>query len=164
MANATSVTQSQIRLKMSEFLAEYGLLLMLILLFLLFTSLNSHFLTLANMTTLLTQNAAMMIVAVGMTFAIISQNIDLSPASLIALSGTIMGLVFTGTGSIILAILASFIAAILVEIFNVVLIAKVGINPLIVTLACWIWARGLAISLTGAESISLRDPFIDFMN
>jgi ribose/xylose/arabinose/galactoside ABC-type transport system permease subunit len=44
------------------------------------------------------------------------------------------------------------------------LIAKVGINPLIVTLACWIWARGLAVSLTGAESISVQHPFIDFMN
>ncbi len=32
------------------------------------------------------------------------------------------------------------------------------------TLAAWIWARGLAISLTGASSILIRDPLIDFMN
>ena len=144
--------------------AEYGLLIILIALSALFTALNPRFLTLANVTTLLAQNSAMMIVAVGMTFAIISQNIDLSPASLIALSGTVMGIVFTASGSILLGIAAAFITAIVVEVFNAILVARVGINPLIVTLACWIWARGLAVSLTGAESISVQQPFIDFMN
>lgn len=152
------------RFSFGDLLAEYGLLLMLLVLFLLFTALNPRFLTLANLTTLLSQNSAMMIVSVGMTFAIISQNIDLSPASVIALSGTILGLVFVATGSILLAILGAFVTAILVDVFNAFLIAKVGINPLIVTLACWIWARGLAVSLTGAESISVQHPFIDFMN
>jgi len=165
VASATHVAQANgMRLKLGRLLAEYGLLFMLIVLFLLFTSLNSRFLTLANMTTLLAQNSAMMIVAVGMTFAIISQDIDLSPASLIAISGTAMGLVFVTTGSIVLAIIAAFVTAVVVELFNAVLIAWVGINPLIVTLACWIWARGLAVSLTGAESISVQSPFIDFMN
>lgn len=144
--------------------AEYGLLIILIALSALFTALNPRFLTLANVTTLLAQNSAMMIVAVGMTFAIISQNIDLSPASLIALSGTVMGIVFMASGSILLGIAAAFITSIIVEVFNAILVARVGINPLIVTLACWIWARGLAVSLTGAESISVHHPFIDFMN
>lgn len=149
---------------MSKLLAEYGLLVMLVVLFILFTALNARFLTLANITTLLSQNAAMMMVAVGMTFAIISRNIDLAPASIIALSGTVLGLVFTATGSLILAIAAGFATAITVEVFNALLIARVGINPLIVTLTCWIWARGLAVSVTGAESISVQHPFIDFMN
>ncbi|MCA0453619.1 MAG: ABC transporter permease [Chloroflexi bacterium] len=166
MASATSGTQSPYRLqgRAGALVAEYGLLLILIVLFVLFNALNPRFLTLANMTTLLTQNSAMMIVSVGMTFAIISKHIDLSPASLIALSGTIMGIVFAASGSIILAIAAAFVTAVFVEVFNAILIARVGINPLIVTLASWIWARGLAVSLTGAESISVQHPFIDFMN
>lgn len=148
----------------SRLVAEYGLLLMLIVLIIVFSQLNSRFFTLANLTTLLNQNAAMMIVAVGMTFAIISRNIDLAPGSLIALSGTALGMTFTATESIVLALLAGFLTAIVVELFNAVLIARAGINPLIVTLACWIWARGLALGLTGANSIVIRDPFIDFMN
>lgn len=150
--------------EVSHLVAEYGLLLMLALLMLLFSALNRRFFTLANLTTLLDQNAAVMIVSVGMTFAIISRNIDLAPGSLIALSGAAVGLAFAGTGSIVLGILAGFVVAILVELFNGVLIARVGINPLIVTLACWIWARGIALGLTGADSILVRDPFIDFMN
>lgn len=152
------------RTSISRFIAEYGLLVMLVALVALFAALNPTFLTLANITTLLQQNAALLIISVGMTFAIISRNIDLAPASLIALSGTVMGLVFVGTGNIGLSILAAFVTAVVVQLFNGWLITQLDINPLIVTLACWIWARGLAVSLTSADSIVIRDPFIDFMN
>lgn len=157
-------SQNNTRQNISHFIAEYGLLMMLVVLIVIFTGLNTRFLTLANLTTVLSQNAPMLIVSVGMTFAIISRNIDLSPGSVIALSGTIIGLVFTATGNIYLGILAGFSTAILVDLFNGWLVAQVGINPLIVTLACWIWARGFALGLTGADSIVIRDPFIDFMN
>jgi ribose transport system permease protein len=159
----TSLTVSR-SLSLRRLIAEYGLLIALIALVILFTALNPRFLTLANITTMLEQNSALLIIAVGMTFAIISRNIDLAPASIIALSGVMMGLVYTSTGNIILAILAGFAVAIAVELLNAALIVKGGINPLIVTLACWIWARGLAVSLTGANSIPLRDPLIDFIS
>jgi ribose/xylose/arabinose/galactoside ABC-type transport system permease subunit len=142
-------------------LADYGLLGALALLIVLFSALNPRFLTLANLTTLLEQNAALFIIAVGATFAILSQNIDLSPASVLALAGVLLGLTFQATGSLLLAILAGFAGAVVVELFNAVLIVRGGINPLIVTLACWIWARGLAVSLTGANSIPVRDPLLD---
>ena len=142
-------------------LADYGLLGALVVLMILFTVLNPRFLTLANLTTLLEQNAALFIIAVGATFAILSQNIDLSPASVLALAGVLLGLTFQATGSLALAILAGFVGAIAVELLNALLIVRGGINPLIVTLACWIWARGLAVSLTGANSISVRDPLLD---
>jgi ribose/xylose/arabinose/galactoside ABC-type transport system permease subunit len=147
-----------------RFVAEYGLLIALIALVMLFASLNPRFLTVANLTTMLEQNSALMIVAAGMTFAIISRNIDLAPASIIALSGVLIGLVYQSTGSIGLAIVAGFAGAVLVELLNAVLIVRGGINPLIVTLACWIWARGLAVSLTGANSISVRTPLTDFIS
>ncbi len=152
------------RAAIGDLLAEYGLLLMLAVLMLIFAALNPRFLTVANFLTLIEQNSALFIISVGMTFAIISRNIDLAPGSLIALCGTIIGLVFTSTGSILLGLLAGFAAAIVIEVFNAFLIAKLGINPLIVTLAAWIWARGLAVSLTGAHSILVRDPLISFFN
>jgi ribose transport system permease protein len=141
--------------------ADYGLVGALLLLILLFSALNPRFLTLANLTTLLEQNTALFIIAVGATFAILSQNIDLAPASVLALSGVILGLTFQATGNLWLALLAGLVAALAVELLNALLIVRGGINPLIVTLACWIWARGLAVSLTGANSISVRDPFLD---
>src|SRR3954469_1706608 len=117
------------RQSFSRFFAEYGLVVMLALLLIIFTVLNPNFLTVANFTTLFEQNTVLFIISVGMTFAIISRNIDLSPGSLIALCGTITGIVFTNTGSIWLGILAGFVAAIVIEVFNAFLIAKVSINP-----------------------------------
>lgn len=147
-----------------RFLGAYGLLVMLAVLFVIFSIVNQNFLSLANFKALLEQNAALAIVAVGMTFALISRNIDLAPGSLIALAGVIIGLVYTATGNIWISLVAGIIAAIVVDLFDGVLIAKAGIDPLIVTLAAWIWVRGLAVSLTQANSIVIRDPFIDFMN
>lgn len=157
LSSATNVRPARWR----EWLASYGLLGALVVLMILFTALNPRFFTLANLGTMLEQNAPLFIIAVGATFAIISQNIDLSPASVLALAGVALGLVFQATGSLLLGIIAGFAAAIAVELFNAVLIVRGGINPLIVTLACWIWARGLAVSFTGANSILVRDPALD---
>ena len=157
LSSATNVRPARWR----EWLASYGLLGALFVLMILFTALNPRFFTLANLGTMLEQNAPLFIIAVGATFAIISQNIDLSPASVLALAGVALGLVFQATGSLLLGIIAGFAAAIAVELFNAVLIVRGGINPLIVTLACWIWARGLAVSFTGANSILVRDPALD---
>lgn len=153
-----------LRSTVGRFLGAYGLLVMLGVLFVIFSLVNSSFLSIANFKALLEQNAALAIVAVGMTFALISRNMDLAPGSLIALSGVIIGLVFRATGNIGLSLAAGIAAAIIADLIDGGLIAKAGIDPLIVTLAAWIWMRGLAVSLTGADSIVVRDPFIDFMN
>lgn len=146
-----------------EWIAGYGLLGALVVLMLLFSALNPRFFTLVNLTTMLEQNSALFILSVAATFAIISQNIDLSPASVLALAGVLLGLVYQATGNLLLGIVAGFGGAIAVELFNAALIVRGGINPLIVTLACWIWARGLAVSFTGANSILVRDPFLDWL-
>lgn len=159
-----TASSGRFRYLLNRLRPEYILLAMLLILIAVFTALNPRFLTIANFASLLDQNAALFVISVGMTFAIISQNIDLSPGSLIALCDTIVGLVFTSTNNLALGLTAGIVAAIVLELFDAVLIAYVRINPLIVTLAAWIWARGLAVSLTGANSIAITDPFIDFMN
>lgn len=145
-------------------LGLYGLVLILMVLVIVFALLNRNFLTVSNFKNLLEQNSALAVVAVGITFAIVSRNIDLSPGSIIALTGVIIALIFKALGSLWVAILCGFAASILLYVFNALLIARLGLDPLIVTLAAWIWARGLAISLTKANSIFVRSPFIDFMN
>src|SRR5258708_14284330 len=120
---------------------EYGLLLMLLVLALIFTVLNPSFFTLTNFTTVLAQNAALLIISVGATFAIISRNIDLSPGSLIALCGTIIGLVFTQTGNIFLGLLAGLLAIVLIVGFNSLFFAPLALNSLMCTLSAWLWAR-----------------------
>lgn len=148
---------------LGRFLNTYGLPVMLGVLASVFIAVNPAFLSLENFRTLIEQNAALAIIAVGMTFAVISRNIDLAPGSFIALTGVVIGLVFSSTGNIVVGVACGLIAALALDVFNGLLIAKVKLDPLIVTLAAWIWARGLAISLTKANSIVIRDPFLEWM-
>jgi ribose/xylose/arabinose/galactoside ABC-type transport system permease subunit len=147
----------------ARWVVEYGLLVALLGLMALFAALNPRFLTGDNLATLLEQNAPVLIISVGMTFAIISRTIDLSPASILALAGVVLGLVFQATGSLLAGIAAGFACALIVELFNALLIIRFGLSSLIVTLASWIWARGLGISLTTAESIPVRAAALDFL-
>ena len=49
---------------------------------------------------LIAEYSLLALVSVAMTFAIIASNVDLSPGSMIGLSGAVIGLVFTWTGNI----------------------------------------------------------------
>ena len=44
------------------------------------------------------------------------------------------------------------------------IVGRLGLDPLIVTLAAWIWARGLAVSLTDATTIAFDMGFVTLMN
>jgi ribose transport system permease protein len=156
--------QRSARILFGNFLQNYGLLMMVILLMVIFTFLNDRFLTLENFKNILEQNAALAIVAVGVTFTIISGNFDLSTGSVIALAGVILAVVYTTTQNMVLSLLAGLVTCLLLGLFNGVLIAYVGINSVIVTLAAMIWARGLALGITKADSVPFTSPFIEFMN
>jgi ribose/xylose/arabinose/galactoside ABC-type transport system permease subunit len=47
---------------------------------------------------------------------------------------------------------------------NGAIIGRLRLDPLIVTLAAWIWARGLAVSLTNATTIAFDMNFVTLMN
>ena len=148
----------------ASFFQRYSLGVLTIILIAVFAIVNDNFLTFSNFQNVLEQNAALAIVAVGITFIIISRMLDLSPGSVIALSGVVLGLFYQASNNIWIALAACMATAILIGIFNGSLIAKVNLNPVIVTLACYIWARGLALALTEKASIVIQNPFVGFMN
>jgi len=145
-------------------LKEFGLVLMAILLVVVFTALNRDFLTFGNLLSILEQNAALAIVAVGVTFTIIAGQFDLSPGSVVALSSVILAVVLRASGSMPVALLASLGTALACGLLNGLLLSYVGINSVIVTLAAMIWARGLALGITGGDSLPFQSPFVTFMN
>jgi ribose transport system permease protein len=129
-----------------------------------FALLDPDFATLANASTLANQTTVLAVLAVGSTFAIISRNIDIAPASVIALVAVVTALVLRATGSITLALLAGAAATLAVYLLHGLLIARLGLDPLIVTLAGWIWARGLAVSLTDATTLPIRAAFVQALD
>jgi len=114
------------------------------------------FLDLGNLTDILRQSSEKGILAVGMTFAIVSGGIDLSVGSLLALSATASALLLMQQGysapAILLVVL--LIGAALGAV-NGGIIARARMQPFIVTLAMMSAARGLARFLSGGAGIPL---------
>ncbi len=129
-----------------------------------FTMLNPDFATRANLSTLADQTTVLAVLAVGSTFAIISRNIDIAPASVMALASVVVALVLRATGNLLLALLAGLAATLAVYVLHGLLVARLRLDPLIVTLAGWIWARGLAVSLTNATTLPIRHPFVQALD
>jgi inositol transport system permease protein len=68
-------------------LRRYGTTLFLVLLIMFFTSQNQRFISLRNLTNILTEGSIYGIIAVGMTFVILTAGVDLAVGSLLALAG-----------------------------------------------------------------------------
>jgi inositol transport system permease protein len=68
-------------------LRRYGTTLFLVLLIVFFTSQNQRFISLRNLTNILTEGSIYGIIAVGMTFVILTAGVDLAVGSLLAFAG-----------------------------------------------------------------------------
>ncbi len=111
------------------------------------------FLTPENLLNVLRQNSMLGLVALGMTFVILTGGIDLSVGALLAVAGVVCAQL-ASHGSII-AVVGGVAVASLLGLVNGLLITKGRIQPFIVTLAMMIAARGAALAVTGEQSVSL---------
>jgi galactofuranose transport system permease protein len=111
------------------------------------------FATPENVVNVLRQNSMLGLVALGMTFVILTGGIDLSVGALLAVAGVVAAML-SPRGSVV-AIAGALAAAGLLGVVNGVLITKVRIQPFIVTLAMLIAARALALAATAEQSVSV---------
>jgi erythritol transport system permease protein len=128
-----------------------------------FSCLSPAFLTTANLTILVKHVAINAIMAVGMTFVILSGGIDLSVGSIAALAGMIAGglihngLVLHAFGVVVyfqvwLVIAIALLAGALVGGVNGVLVSRFNVAPFIATLGTMYVARGSALLLSGGAT------------
>src|SRR5689334_16014904 len=123
---------------------------------------SNIFLDAGNLTDVMRQMAVIGIMALAMTFVILTAGIDLSVGSILALSTSVVGLIVTRPqggmapwAHIVLAIAAAALASLAVGALNGAVIAALRIQPFIVTLASMIGIRGLAKWLTGNANIDI---------
>ncbi|ETX29412.1 galactofuranose ABC transporter, permease protein YjfF [Roseivivax isoporae] len=112
---------------------------------------------------LLTDNAYLGIVAVGMTVVILSGGIDLSVGSVIAFAGVFIAVLLRDTGLHPLAVFALLLAT--TTAFGAAmggLIHGLAMPPFIVTLAGMFLARGAAYMLT-IDSVPIDHDFYDML-
>ncbi len=120
------------------------MVVILIVLVIVATILFHGFLQPQNVSNILTQNAAVGIIAVGMTFVIISGGFDLSVGSIYALGGCVFAGVTKGTGSVALGGVAALGAGIAAGAINGFLVARLRVNPFVATLGTASIISGLA--------------------
>jgi ribose transport system permease protein len=101
------------------------------------------------------------IVSVGMMILLISGVFDLSVGSVYALSGAVSAnLMYYHHVNTWLAVSLAILVCLSVGLSNGVLVAKVGVNPLIVTLAMMGIVRGAVYLVAGTGIIDLPDAFL----
>ncbi|MBV9920561.1 MAG: ABC transporter permease [Pseudonocardia sp.] len=90
------------------------------------------------------------LVALGMTFVIMTGGIDLSVGSVVALGGVVA--IKVSEYGLLPGLLAGTAAGAAVGVLNGVLITKLRLQPFIVTLATLLAVRGLALTLAGTRA------------
>ena len=112
------------------------------------------FATAENASNVLRQNSMLGLVALGMTFVILTGGIDLSVGALLAVAGVAAAMV-SGHGAVASIVVGTGTATLL-GVANGLLISKARIQPFIVTLAMMIAARGAALAATAEQSINVN--------
>lgn len=112
------------------------------------------FFTASNFLNVFQQIALNFVVAVGMTFVIISGGIDLSVGSNIALSGLLMGILMKNFGvPVIITIIVCILFSGLIGLINGMLISFLNLPPFIATLGMMSIVRGAAYTVTNGQPI-----------
>ncbi len=141
LARATSLLQRQ------------GVLVALVLLVLFGALRYDNFLSAYNISTLLRYNSMFGLIALGMTFVIITGGIDLSVGAVAALGSVTAALV--SPAGLLPATAAGVLAGTLIGFLSGVIIARLNMLPFIVTLAMLLAARGLALIFGNNTSVSV---------
>ena len=128
---------------------EIIIILGIILMFIVFTLINSAYINPANLRDILEQAVVYGLMGFGMTYVIITGGIDLSSGANLALTGVFLGFMLeAGVPSGIAILLALLIGAAFGS-FNGVLVSCMGLQPFIATLGTMQLYRGIAYIITG---------------
>ena len=103
-------------------------------------------------------NAALIIVTVGITFTLLIGGIDLSVGAVLALTCMVLAWILANTGIPVFA--AIFIVLLMGTLFGALqgyIIAKFDLQPFIITLAGMLFCRGMT-AVISRETINITDP------
>jgi ribose transport system permease protein len=112
--------------------------------------------SLDNLRDLALQSSFLAVIALGMTFVIITGGIDLSVGSVYALGGVLAA--YGSQWGLVPALLLPLVVCGLIGLVNGILVARTGMAPFIVTLASLLFARGLLLAITDEGATTYRVP------
>ncbi|MFC1543171.1 ABC transporter permease [Candidatus Neomarinimicrobiota bacterium] len=133
---------------------QFGTLIGLLGLIIVLWILTPYFLTIPNLLNIAQQTSINAIIAVGMTFVIITAGIDLSVGSIVAFSGVVLASALQASIPLPIALLIGLAVGASCGLVNGILITYGRLPPFISTLGMMSVARGAALLYTGGRPIS----------
>ena len=134
----------------------------LVALCIVFGSMSNVFLTPGNFANLITQAAAVIVIAMGLVFVLLLGEIDLSAGYTAGVTGAVLVILITNQGQPwYVALIASIATGVLLGFALGTLVARLGIPSFVVTLAAFLAFQGILLLLAGeGGTIRVEDPTV----
>lgn len=155
---------SRFNINFGALLIEARALVALLVIILIFASLNDNYLAAGNLATIAKDVAFNAIIALGMLMVILNAGIDLSVGSTVGLTGAVAGTMFQGVELPLsdavmypatwVIVIVAVAVGMLVGWINGLLISRLNLAPFIVTLGMLYVGRGLTQVLLGGTNIT----------
>ncbi|WP_160677006.1 ABC transporter permease [Clostridium sp. C8-1-8] len=116
-----------------------------------------------NLIDILNHAAPLILISLGMTIVIATQGIDISVGSIIAISAAVSATVIVSGGSVPVAVLSGMIVGILCGAWNGLLVAYIGVQPMVGTLILYIVGRGIAQLITNGQILTFTNKSFIFI-
>jgi ribose transport system permease protein len=134
-------------------LRKYTVMFILALLMVLFTLASPYFLTMRNIANIITQNTYFVLVALGLSFVMISGGIDLSVGYQMSLVGVVTAMAMVVYHlPVWLAVLLGLLLGTVLGLINGLIVTNIKIFPLIATLATATVFQGLSYIISQANT------------
>lgn len=141
--------KKDMKIKPGNFIASYGFYIIFVFVIVIYSILAPNFFTIENLLTILLHSIPLILIAAGLTFVIITGNLDISVGSIAFVSSAVSTVLAHKLQlGVLPVVLISLAVAAFCGIVNGLIVVKIGINPLIVTLGMMISVRGVALLVT----------------
>ena len=145
-----------VRDRIGPFIAKNGIIVAFILFMVVFTIANPRFIAIDNIMGVVRSSAILGVMALGVTFVVISGNLDLSVGSMMSFS-TIVVLDLHDRIGPVLGIPAMFAMTLSLGAFIGFLVGYMRLNSLIVTLGMLSAIHGLTLTYSGGQNMDIAD-------
>lgn len=146
-----------------SFWNSYQVWIIFIALIICYSIISPEFFTSRNISNIMTQNAMLVVVAMGQLLAVITGGIDLSVGAILALTGVMTAKFVVGGMPVGLAILAAIGIGALAGVISGLLVAKFKFAPFIATLATMVMVKGMTFVQSGGHVTYVSDPTFKFL-
>ena len=145
-----------------DYIQRYSTLVVLVLMFLMFSISVDRFLTSQNLLNIAQQISILTIVGAGLTFGFAAREMDLSVGYAVGMAGIFVPLMLISGYPLPVALLGGLVAGLAIGALNALLVTVVGIPSLIATLATGSILFGINFLSTGGRAIygGLPDAYL----